>query len=68
MTRSQPILLQAQDEEDRKSWLEAMDGKEPVSSSKTCKPQHVFMSLWMLLFQLCQVMCLGLTDNEFHSP
>ena len=30
MTRTQPILLQAQDEEDRKSWLEAMDGKEPV--------------------------------------
>lgn len=28
--RTQPILLQAQDEEDRKSWLEAMDGKEPV--------------------------------------
>lgn len=29
--RNQPILLQAQDEEDRKLWLEAMDGKEPVS-------------------------------------
>ncbi|XP_078371210.1 rho GTPase-activating protein 26-like isoform X2 [Oculina patagonica] len=28
--RSQPILLQAQDEDDRKSWLEAMDGKEPL--------------------------------------
>lgn len=31
--RSQPILLQAQGEDDRKSWLEAMDGKEPVSLS-----------------------------------
>lgn len=30
LERSQPILLQAQDEEDRKSWLEAMDGKEPL--------------------------------------
>ena len=32
LTRTQPILLQAQDEEDRKSWLAAMDGKEPVSN------------------------------------
>jgi len=31
LNRNQPILLQAQDEEDRKLWLEAMDGKEPVS-------------------------------------
>lgn len=28
--RAQPILLQAQSEDDRKSWLEAMDGKEPL--------------------------------------
>ncbi|CAH3045582.1 unnamed protein product [Pocillopora meandrina] len=28
--RAQPILLQAQGEDDRKSWLEAMDGKEPL--------------------------------------
>ncbi|XP_074619725.1 rho GTPase-activating protein 26-like isoform X2 [Acropora palmata] len=37
--RTQPILLQAQDEEDRKSWLEAMDGKEPVYMDSNSIPK-----------------------------
>ncbi|XP_015777163.1 PREDICTED: rho GTPase-activating protein 10-like [Acropora digitifera] len=39
LTRTQPILLQAQDEEDRKSWLEAMDGKEPVYMDSNSIPK-----------------------------
>ncbi|KAJ7371823.1 Rho GTPase-activating protein 42 [Desmophyllum pertusum] len=39
LERSQPILLQAQNEEDRKSWLEAMDGKEPLYMDSNSLPK-----------------------------
>ncbi|XP_073252515.1 rho GTPase-activating protein 26-like [Porites lutea] len=39
LERSQPILLQAQDEEDRKSWLQAMDGKEPLYMDSNSIPK-----------------------------
>ncbi|XP_020604145.1 rho GTPase-activating protein 26-like isoform X2 [Orbicella faveolata] len=40
LERNQPILLQAQDEEDRKLWLEAMDGKEPLYVDSNSLPKY----------------------------
>lgn len=53
MIRSQPILLQAQDEEDRKYWLEAMDGKEPVSLCKLVSTTLTFTKVCPNFDNLC---------------
>jgi hypothetical protein len=37
--RNQPYTLQALSEEDRRLWLDAMDGKEPVYSAPNQRPE-----------------------------
>lgn len=50
--------FQALSEEDRKLWMDAMDGKEPVSIS-----MH-FNSIWMIIFLLLLLKFLSFMDEK----
>ncbi|MFH4975696.1 hypothetical protein AB6A40_002405 [Gnathostoma spinigerum] len=47
MDRTEPITLQALSEEDRRQWLDAMDGREPIYSPGTGLPSNTFGTLFL---------------------
>lgn len=51
--------LQALSEDDRKSWMDVMDGKEPVSGDRR---QHVVCSFFNPLSASCHFIYLQLTN------